>query len=484
MISDMAGRRLDVDLLARELGQWRTSSASGPAYVALADALRLLIVDGRLPVGAGIPSERALSEALRVSRTTVTAAYAQLREDGYLHARRGARSTTALPVGELPNVESGPASVNLARAAMGAPAAAMLDAFTHAAAQVTPHLHGTGIELTGLTPLRQAIAERYCARGLPTDADEIMVTTGALHAISMILTTYTQRGDRILVEQPTYPGALAAIAAAGGRPVPVSIAADGNEPGWELSAMASAVRQLAPNLAYLIPDNHNPTGLTLRGEKRNQLAQLISETRTRTVIDETMTEVWIDEPVPEPLAALVTSRPELVLTVGSMSKAFWGGLRIGWIRAERPALASIAAQRPALDMGTPILEQLAAAWLLTHASAVLPDRRETLRSRRELLRSLLAEKLPDWRPNPNTGGVALWVQLPTPMSSALSASASRIGLEVPPGPRFGVDGTLERYIRLPYTLPEDQLIEAVELLARAWHSVTGASAPEFSAVVV
>ena len=85
----MAARSLDVDLLARELGNWRTSSRSGPAYHGLADAVRLLIVDGRLPVGARLPSERALAEALRVSRTTVTAAYAQLRDDGYLNARRG-----------------------------------------------------------------------------------------------------------------------------------------------------------------------------------------------------------------------------------------------------------------------------------------------------------------------------------------------------------------------------------------------------------
>ena len=69
-------------------------------------------------------------------------------------------------------------------------------------------------------------------------------------------------------------------------------------------------------------------------------------------------------------------------------------------------------------------------------------------------------------------------------SSALSAAASRLGLDVPPGPRFGVDGTLERFIRIPYTLPEEQLGEAVGLLARAWRAVTGVTAPEPHAVVV
>ena len=80
--------------------------------------------------------------------------------------------------------------------------------------------------------------------------------------------------------------------------------------------------------------------------------------------------------------------------------------------------------------------------------------------------------------------MALWVQLPSPMSSALSAAASRLGLDLPSGPRFGVDGSLERFVRVPYTLPEDQLVEAVELLARAWRAVTGTTAPEPGAVVV
>ncbi len=484
MSVELVGRRLDVDLLARELGNWRTSSGSGPAYQGLADGLRMLIVDGRLPVGAQLPSERVLADALRVSRTTVTAAYTQMREDGYLKGRQGARSTTALPVTAPTAAPTliGTASANLAAATLPAPVAAVSRAFVEAAEQVTPYLHDIGIELVGVPPLCEAIAERYCARGLPTEPDEIMVTTGALHAIGLILATYTQPGDRVLVEQPTYHGALAAMATKGIRPVPVAMTRE----GWELDAIDAAVRQLSPNLAYLIPDNQNPTGMTLPPAGRRRLAQIIAETRTRTIIDETISDMWLDEMVPPPLAASMTTRRDLVLTVGSMSKSYWGGLRIGWIRAERSALMTIAAMRPAVDMGTPIVEQLAAAKLLGLADELLPERRETLRVRRALLLALLEEHLPDWRPDLGKGGMSLWVRLPAPMSTALSAAASRMGLEIPPGPRFGVDGTLERFIRVPYTLPDEQLTEAVELLARAWRSVTGtgAATADFGAVVV
>lgn len=479
MSVEMAARSLDVDLLARELGNWRTSSLTGPAYLGLADAIRLLIVDGRLPVGARLPSERALADALRVSRTTVTAAFTQLRDDGYLNARRGARSTAALPVRPEIVTDTSPPSVSLAAAALSAPSSAVLEAFAEAAHDITPYLHEPGHELMGVCALRTAIAERYCARGLPTDPSEIMVTSGAQHAIGLILATYTQPGDRVLVEQPTYHGALSAISTAGARAVPVALADD----GWELDAVHAAVRQLAPSLAYLIPDCHNPTGFTMPAADRKRLGQIISDTRTRTVVDESIADMWFDEAPPEPLAANV-GRHDLVLTVGSMSKSFWGGLRVGWIRADRSTLATVAAIRPALDLGTPILEQLTAARLLTQYTDVLPERRQLIRARREFLVSLLARELPEWQPGPGRGGMSLWVKLPAPMSTALSAAASRLGLDIPAGPRFGVDGTLERFIRLPYALPEPQLEQAVALLVRAWRSITGAPAPDTHAVVV
>jgi len=483
MSIEMSARSLDEVLLARELGNWRTSSLSGPAYLGLADAIRLLIVDGRLPVGARYPSERALADALRVSRTTVTAAYAQLREDGYLNARRGARSTTALPPTALtaspaPIVRTG--TLSLADAAPSAPAAATLEAFARAAQRVAPHLHDLGIELTGVAELRQAIAERYCARGFPTDPDEIMVTTGALHAINLVLATYARPGDRVLIEQPTYHGAISLIAASGARPVPVSMAED----GWELDAVQAAMRQLAPTLAYLIVDNHNPTGLSLPAAGRERLARIISETRTRTIIDETICDIWLDEPLPPPLASYLESRRDLVITVGSMSKSFWGGLRVGWIRAERSTLAAIAAVRPTIDLGTAIVEQLASADLLRQADTVLPARRDLLRARRELVSSLLQEQLPDWTASPCHGGMSMWMRLPAPMSSALSAAASRMGLVIPAGPRFGVDGTLERFIRVPFTQPDERLHQSVAVLAQAWRGVTGAGTPDAHALVV
>lgn len=480
MATSIAVRALDADHVARELGNWRTSARSGPVYRGLADALRMLVVDGRLPVGSRLPSERALAEALHVSRTTVTAAYTALREDGFLHARRGARATVALPRTPQPPAGAAPAGLNLAAAALAAPAAAVQEAFAEATRRAAGYLRQTGHDLTGVAELRTAIAERYTARGLPTDPAQIMVTNGAQHAIALILATYGRPGDRVLVEQPTYHGALSAISTAGARPVAVPMAAG----GWDLDGLHAAVRQLCPALAYLIPDNQNPTGFTMPPADRNRLAHIVADSRTRLIVDETMTDVWLDEPVPAPLAAAFTGRSELVLTIGSMSKSVWAGLRIGWIRAEPATLAAVRAVRSTLDLGTSIVEQLAAVHLLEHFDEILPERREILRRRRALLLELLAAELPEWQPLPGRGGMSMWVRLPAPVSSALCAAASRLGVELPPGPRFGVDGMLERFVRIPYTLPEPQLAAAVELTARAWRSVTGTAAPGPAAVVV
>lgn len=91
----------------------------------------------------------------------------------------------------------------------------------------------------------------------------------------LILAAFAQPGDRVLVEQPSYHGALAAIAAAGSRAVPVAL----NDGGWELDAVHAAIRQLAPVLAYFVPDSHNPTGFTMPEDERKRLGHIISETR-------------------------------------------------------------------------------------------------------------------------------------------------------------------------------------------------------------
>lgn len=118
-----------------------------------------------------------------------------------------------------------------------------------------------------------------------------------------------------------------------------------------------------------------------------------------------------------------------------------------------------------------MLEQLAVAALLADDGAALTERRDLLRTQRDHLVHLVGEHLPSWIMPVPAGGVSLWAALPAPLSSALAATAPRHGVRITAGPRFGVDGAFERFVRLPFTRPVDELTTTVARLAAAWEGV-------------
>src|SRR4051812_34026077 len=431
--------------LARLLGAWRSG---GPAYAALAAAIRLLVLDGRLPLRTRLPGERELAAALGVSRTTAAAAYATLRDGGFLESRRGAGSWTRLPA-DAPG--AGPAAappaglIDLSAAATAAPEGALHRALAAATAELPRHLPGSGYEAAGLASLREAIAAHLTRRGAPTTAEQVLVTAGAQHALALVLRVLAGPGDRVLVDHPTYPNALDAVRAAGARPVPVALLAD----GWDLDMLEATMRQAAPRLAYVIADHHNPTGLSVARADRERLVAPARAARTPLVVDETMAELRLDPgaAAPAPVAALDPAG-ESVVTIGSMSKAFWAGLRIGWIRASPTLVGRLALARATLDLGSPIVEQLVAGELLADAEPVLAAQRAALRARRDALAAAVRATLPAWRFAVPAGGLSLWGQLDAPRSSALAAVAHRHGVRVAARPRLRVDGAVERLVRL------------------------------------
>jgi DNA-binding transcriptional MocR family regulator len=137
----------------------------------------------------------------------------------------------------------------------------------------------------------------------------------------------------------------------------------------------------------------------------------------------------------------------------------------------------LAALRVGVDMASPVLEQLVAVHLLADAESIVAARRSQLEVRRDALIGALTEMLPEWRCFVPRGGVTLWAELDGPISSALSRAAEDVGVRLAPGPRFGLDGTLERFVRLPFTLAADDLIEAVRRIASVRHDLERASRP-------
>lgn len=464
----MDAKYLNPASLVRQLGSWRGSTGGGAAYRQLARALRLLVLDGRIGPGVRLGGERDLARALGVSRTTVSAAFDLLRDEGYLLSRQGSGSVTRLPgVGQrgLPDATddiegAGPDVIDWTKAVLPA-SQAVWYAYEQALGQMPAFLSGFGYEVFGIPRLRSAIAADYTARGCPTTPDQIFVTSGAQQGLSLLLHLFAGPGDRILVDHPTYHNAIAAIRQHSCVAVPVGLP----DTGWDIDAIHAAFRQTGPRFAYIIADFHNPTGRVMDPDTRAALVRTARATHTPLVIDETMAATALELPAPPPVAAHDLEN-DTVISIGSVSKSFWGGLRIGWIRADAQTIVGLGRIRAMLDMATPIMEQLAVAALLD-GSIGRDGAGIDLRARRDHLVARLAAALPHWRVPVPPGGFMLWAEMPRPEASALAAIAQGLSLRITPGPRFGVNGAFERFVRLPFTLPEAELDRAVDRLVLA-----------------
>jgi DNA-binding transcriptional MocR family regulator len=252
--------------------------------------------------------------------------------------------------------------------------------------------------------------------------------------------------------------------------------------GWDVGQLQAALRQTAPRLAYLIPDFHNPTGVLINADERRDVLRAARSTGTTVVVDETFVELGLPalngtdqtvRPGMRPTASLDAS----VVTIGSLSKPVWGGLRVGWIRAAPELVRRLSALRATTDMSGSALDQLVGAAVFTRLDEIVEFRRSQLVPQRDALLAALAGELPSWRPTMPAGGLSLWVELDAPLATPLSMLAAQLGVQIVPGARFGVDGTLERFLRVPFALPIDQLQEAVRRLAAAWSQLDRSAIP-------
>jgi DNA-binding transcriptional MocR family regulator len=461
----MAASSISASRLCDLLG---TAATGSPAYLAIADAVRLLIVDGRIPFGTRLPSERDLTQALGLSRTTVTRAYAELRDRGSLTSRRGSGSVAAMPgdtshrlAGPLTPGESGEGKLDLTVAALPAPPGTA-SAFASAMEELPGYLTGSGYHPLGLEDLRKGIALRFNERGVPTEPDQIIVTSGALSSMALVAATFLRPGDRVVMDSPTYPNTVAALRRAGARVVGVGV-----EPtGWDIEALESTVRQVRPAVSVLIPDFHNPIGSLMPDDERARVARSWSRSRTIGVIDETLVDFPADRDTTPPLP--MAAHDTRIITVGSASKSFWGGLRIGWIRAEADQVARLSESRLALDLGAPVLEQLVLLQLMGDRERIVEHQRERIQESRTTLFDALQRALPDWVPYRPAGGLSLWCELPLALATALVAAAEKQDLLLGAGPRFAIDGGLERFLRLTCTQRPDTMLDAVGRMAIAW----------------
>ena len=315
-----------------------------------------------------------------------------------------------------------------------------------------------GYHPMGHPVLRAAIAERYTRHGIRTGSNRILVTNGAQQALSLLARAFLTPGAPVLVEAPTYHGALEAFrdAAAVLRALPVGLA------GLEMAA-----RQHRPALAYVISTFHNPTGSVLSPLARRTLAENATTTGVPLIDDEVLADLGFPgEHAPPPLPAYA----DTVISVGSLSKTVWAGLRIGWVRAPEPVIARLGRLLALHDLGGNIPGQLAAAVLLPRLESLAQRRATELKARHDHLRAQLARHFPDWHAPPVQGGLTLWIRLPYGDATSFAQAALRERVAILPGNGLDASGRSGEYLRLHFLASPGDLTEATRRLARAWHT--------------
>ena len=447
-----------------------------PRYAGLADAIRDLVFEGRLTPGARLPAERELAATLGTSRVTVSAAYRQLREQGWATARHGSGTFTAAATnparGWLPRAGSG--WIELAHAAPAAPPE-LHPAYVRALARLPSMLSGHGYYADGLPDLRAAIAQRFTQRGLPTAADQILVTAGTGDATAVAFSALVRPGDRVLLEHPTYPGAVEHVVERGGRCITVVM--DAADPDAWVAAAARAAAESAPRAAFLMPDFSNPSGAQLSPGARGRLAATLWRHGVVTIADEVSVELGLDEGTTQ-LPPYGAGLPDsATITVGGLSKAVWGGVRIGWLRSDAAVVAELGMSFGRRQLTVSALDQLVALELLAELDPILEGQRTRLRPQRQALLDALAQRLPQWQVRRPGGGLSLWCELPPELSStAIVAAAGPRGLRLAPGTMFGTGHAFDQRLRLPYTRPVEELQAAVGILADVTEAIGSRSA--------
>jgi DNA-binding transcriptional MocR family regulator len=201
---------------------------------------------------------------------------------------------------------------------------------------------------------------------------------------------------------------------------------------------------------------------------RKAVARSVEESGVTLIEDHTLAGLALDGAAPRFIGSYASGAG--VLTIGSLSKLCWGGLRIGWIRGAASVIRQLGRVKSAADLGGPPPIQALAVPLIAAFEAASAERRAELGPRRDLLVALLRDHLPEWQFRTPSGGLFLWVRLPCGDTRQFVQFAARHGVALAPGSHFSIDEGPDNHLRLPFQLEEGLLREGVARMTTAWRS--------------
>jgi DNA-binding transcriptional MocR family regulator len=465
-----------------------------PIYRQIYERLREQILAGALPEGARLPPERSLAERLEVNRSTVVHAYRDLAADGLIAQRVGSGSRVASIDGGRPDraahvpwwVTLPPWRVGAFPAVLGelaasehrgsiafvqgvppaepSPLADLSRSFARAGGDVRLVL--TYGDSEGYGPLREAIAARMRARGCDVDARDVLVLTGSTQGITLAAQALAEPGDEIVVEAPTYPGALQIFQIAGLRALPVPV----DDDGMRVDHVEAILRTRRPRFIYTMPSMQNPTGVTMNADRRDRLVALAKRYGVPIVEDDPYGEL-----ADSPVAPLVARDAEYVISISSFSKTIAPSLRLGWLVAPRTIYERLLLRKQSYDMASSMYMQAGVYdYLRGGYDAHLAALRAELTRRRQTAFAAIERWWPsDMRASRAGDGYYLWATSPRDVRArALLAAAERAGASFLFGEAFYPQSGGDRNFRLALTpVARDELGEGVRRIGDALRSL-------------
>ncbi|HEY6958254.1 MAG TPA: PLP-dependent aminotransferase family protein, partial [Candidatus Limnocylindria bacterium] len=293
----------------------------------------------------------------------------------------------------------------------------------------------------GEPELREAVAEMARRRGVRADAQDVLVSAGALQGIDLVCRVYLRPGDVVVAESPAFANALSAFRNHGARVVEVPV----DDEGMDVQAAARLLRRdgIRPRMFFVVPNFQNPTGETLSERRREALCALAASCGAVLVEDDPYALLRYRGHELAPIASLAVRAD--VVSVGSFSKTFLPGLRVGWVIASPDVVRRMAAAKQTMDSSTGTLAQRMVLEFLRRggADAHVERLRALYREKHERARSALTRTFAgtgvSW--NDPDGGFYFWVTLPRGMDArALLDVALEEGVAFVPGQAFTVDG--------------------------------------------
>jgi GntR family transcriptional regulator/MocR family aminotransferase len=471
-----------------------------PLYRQIKTYLQQGILSGSLAADTRLPASRRLAQELGVNRITVENAYAELESEGLIFSKLGSGtfvlqpdpllflpkndSDTPWPLWQQSVVAQDKVTPSKFSSTQRAAhpqlisfASGIGDANLFPAEDIRKALHavmrrdgGAALdygERNGYGPLRKSIAHILASQGIQTQPDNILITAGSQQALSLVSQLLLNPGDVILVESPTYAGALDLFRALGFKIVGIPLDAQ----GMQVEHLETLLQQHHPKLIYTIPNFHNPTGTCLTSPRRRQLLVLADRYNIPVIEDDFVGDLRYEGHTQPALKALDPGGR--VLYISTFSKMLMPGLRVGFIAADGPVYDYLVNFKRLNDVATSALVQRALEAYVTVGRYQAHLRRscQIFHKRRDLMVSAIQRCLPSGvHFDVPQGGLFIWLQLPQELDSEeLLSFAYEDGVDFAPGSPFFPDGIQGRnWLRLNFVAQEpNQIEEGIKRLAKS-----------------